>query len=138
MVKRIFSLGLAFSIIFSMGTAFASPKFKPGKWEITTETEMVGMPMKMPPQTHTQCLTGEEFVPQNKQPGNECQISDVKTDGNTVTWKITCSTQGGQMEGSGRITYSNDTFNGTMDMVMKASGMGIKNKISGRRVGDCD
>jgi len=110
MVKRIFLLGFAFSITLSLGVAFAGPKLNPGKWEITTETEMVGMPMKMPPQTYTQCLTGEEFVPQKQDTSNECQISDIKVDGNTVSWKITCSGQSGQIEGTGRITYSSDSM----------------------------
>jgi len=138
MVKRFLSLVLVFAFTLSFGTAMAGPNMNPGKWEITTETEMVGMPMSVPPVTHVQCITEEDLVPQSKEASNECQVTDVKEDGDTVSWKIKCSGQGGQMDGTGTITYSGDTMEGVMDMVIKSAGMTVKNKISGRRIGPCD
>jgi hypothetical protein len=138
MVKKMFLMGFVFSIALSFGMAFAGPNLNPGKWEITTETEMVGISMKVPPQTHTQCLTKKDLVPQSKGASQECQISDVKVSGDTVSWKIICSGQGGAMEGTGQITYSGDHMEGTMDMVIKGANMQVKNKISGHRIGACD
>jgi len=128
------------SIVFFFVPAFAGPDINPGKWEITTETEMVGGPgMNVPAMTHTQCLEGGSPVPQGKTaPQQECQVTDVVQNGDTVSWKITCSGQSGEMEGSGEVTYSGDTMSGTMDMIIKGAGMHIKNKISGHRIGDCD
>ena len=138
MVKKLFLMGFVFSVTLSLGIAFAGPNLNPGKWEITTQTEMVGMPMKVPPQTHTQCVSEEDLVPQSEGASKECQVSDIEVSGDTISWKIVCSGQGGAMEGTGRITYSGDQMEGTMDMVIKGGGMQIKNKITGRRVGDCD
>ena len=111
---------------------------KPGKWEITTQTEMEGMPMSIPPITHTQCITGDELVPQSQEANSECVVSDMETSGDTVSWKIVCSGANGRMEGTGTITYSGDTMEGTIDMLMPDAGMQVKNTISGKRIGDCD
>ena len=131
-------MGFVFSIALSFGVAFAGPNLNPGKWEITTKTEMVGMSMNMPLQTHTQCLKEGDLIPQSKEANQECQVSDVKVSGDTVSWKTICSGKNGQMEGTGRVTYSGDRMEGAMDMVIKGTGMQVKNKISGQRMGDCD
>jgi Protein of unknown function (DUF3617) len=46
-----------------------------GLWEITTTTEMAGMPFQIPPMTITQCITQQDLVPQDEQPGNECTLT---------------------------------------------------------------
>ena len=120
------------------GNAFAEPNINPGLWEITTETEMVGMPgMKVPPQTHTQCLSKEDLVPQSKEASKECQITDVHQSDNKVSWKIICSGKNGSMEGTGEMTYNGDSLEGFMDMVIKGANMTIKNKMKGHRIGEC-
>lgn len=139
MVKKMFMMAAVFSITLFLGTAFAAgPNMNPGKWEITTQTEMTGMPMSLPPVTHTQCITGDELIPQSQEANNECQVTDIKVSGDTVSWKIVCSGQNGRMEGTGKITYSGDSMDGTMDMVIQGAGMQVKNKLSGKRIGDCD
>jgi len=139
MVKKTVILFLVFTISMCLGTAFAAgPNMNPGKWEITTQTEMAGMPMSIPPVTHTQCITGDELVPQSQDASKECVVSDMEIKADTVSWKIVCSGANGRMEGTGSITYSGDTMEGTMDMVISGAGMEVKNKISGRRIGDCD
>ncbi len=138
MVRKIIALSLVISIFFLCGTAMAGPEINPGKWEITTETEMVGMPMEVPPVTHTQCLTSEDLVPQSDEANQECEITDVKISGNTVSWKIVCSGQNGRMEGTGQVTYSGDHMEGFMEMVIPDANMRIKNKITGQRIGECD
>jgi len=139
MVKKSVMLVLVFTISMCLGTALAAgPNMKPGKWEITTQTEMDGMAMSIPPVTHTQCITGDELVPQSQEANKECVVSDMKIKGDTVSWKIVCSGATGRMEGTGKATYNGDTMEGTMDMVIAGAGMRVKNKISGRRIGDCD
>ena len=120
------------------GNAFAGPNINPGLWEITTEIEMVGMPgMKVPSQTHTQCLSKEDPVPQSKEASKECQITDVHQNDNTISWKIICSGKNGSMEGTGEITYLGDSLEGFMVMVIKGANMKIKNKMKGHRIGEC-
>ena len=71
--KLIAALVILFAII-SISFAGSVPDMQEGEWEITSKTEMPGMPMEMPPMKHIQCLTKEDFVPQSSQPGQECKV----------------------------------------------------------------
>jgi len=139
MTRKIFLAVLVCVIAIPFGVALAEPDFNPGKWEITTKTEMVGMPgMQVPPVTHTQCLEKGALVPQSEEASQECKVSDIKVEGNTVFWKIVCSGKNGAMDGTGEVTYHGDTMEGIMDLVIQGAGMKIKNTISGKRLGPCD
>ena len=119
------------------GSVFAEPQMNPGKWQITTQTQMAGMP----PQTvtHTQCITAQDMVPVSQDANQECQVTDIVYSGNTVSWKISCGGQGGGMEGTGSVTYSGDAMNGVMDMTITGgANMKVKNTLTGRRLGECD
>lgn len=119
---------------------FAGPSFKEGKWEITTKMTMPGMPMEMPPFTHTQCMTREDFVPENTQPqqgGGNCEPVNVKTSGNTVTWSMKCKNEDGSVvTGNGTMTYKNDSFSGSMKM--NQNGMAMTLKMTGKYIGKCE
>jgi len=94
-----------------------TPKFKEGEWGTRYTMEVVGAPFPMPPITvkKTACLTSKNFVPDNSQPGQNCQISDTRVSGNTVSWKMTCKTAQGQIEGNARIKFADARYDGTMD-----------------------
>lgn len=108
---------------------------KEGQWEMTIETEMEGMPMKMPPTTFSQCITQQEPVPQSRQPGQECVTKDVVKKGDTVSWTVVCDTPAGSTTGKGKITYKGDTMEGSMTMT--AQGMKMVSRFTGRHVGPC-
>lgn len=138
MTRKTVLIAIIASLALVTGYAWAGPQMNPGKWEITTKTEMAGMP----PQTvtHTQCITDNDLVPMSQDANQECQVTDVRTVGNTVLWKITCGGQGGggRMEGTGQVTYQGDTMQGFMEMTIADYNMQVKNTLYGRRVGDCD
>lgn len=133
-MKKIIFLGIAAFIFLPAGQAFTGPQINPGKWEITTTTQMAGLPAQSA--KHTQCLTADNAVPTSQDPNQSCEISDIKTQGNTITWKVYCTGGGGKMNGNGSVTYSGNTMTGTLNMT--SEGVLIKNKISGRRIGACD
>lgn len=143
MLKRV-ALAVAIAGVFLWGTlAFAGVEMHEGLWEITTRMEMQGMPMKMPPRKHTQCLTKNNMlktmVPREQDEEEDCKITDTKISGNTVTWIMKCKGEGA-MEVTGRTTYHGDTFEGTMTMISNDPDEGkmkIINHISGRRIGEC-
>ena len=119
---------------------YAAGPVKPGKWERTVEMDMPGMPMKMPPRTSTYCVTKEQAEnPENAVPRSDrqqdCKLSDVKVDGSTVSWKMTCEKS--QATGTGSITYSADSYTGKMDMKM-AGDREMHMKYSGKYLGACD
>lgn len=135
MNRKIIWSAMVLLVVFALD-AWAGPQMNPGKWEITTTTEMAGMP----PQTltHIQCITNEDLVPMSGDADQECQVTDVTTQGNTVSWKITCGGQGGGMSGTGRVTYEGDRMHGSMEMIIAPYGTPVKNTLLGRRLGACD
>lgn len=122
--------------------ANAAEAMKPGKWQITIETEMPGMPMKMPAMTFERCVTPEEAAtpqPPKSKKDDTCKIEDYKLDGNTVTWKINCEKNG--MTGHGKMTFAAESWQGESVMNMKdprsGESMDITQKMAGKRTGDC-
>jgi hypothetical protein len=116
----------------------AAPNFKEGLWEITSKSEMPGMPMQMPPHTHRQCMSNKEPIPQQPDQGN-CKMDSVKMEGDTVTWSGSCKGREGTSKLSGRITYSGTSFAGEMKMTMQRGRetYNMTSKMQGKRIGDC-
>ena len=111
-----------------------------GNWEIKVEMQMPGM--AMPAQTITQCITPQDAAdPQKMMPSgrgrgrgqNDCKVTDQKTEGNKVTWTMSCPAE--DMSGTGEIVYADDSYTGTMKM--KARGQEMTMKYTGKRLGDC-
>ena len=138
MYKRVQLVALIIFIFFT-GIVFAdsNPNMKEGLWEITTNVEMPGMPMSMPPVTNTQCLKKNALIPQSGQPGQECQFKNLKIMGNTITYEIDCTTQNGKMIGHGKITYNGTSMEGEMVTTISQGNMKMIQKISGHYVGKC-
>lgn len=117
--------------------AFESPQ-KPGKWKITMQMEMPGMPVKMPPVSFEHCLTEEDLKDPQKSvpndPKSQCNVGDYKVDGNTVTWTVDCPKQ--NMKGEGEITFTDDSYAGAMKMHVGEQEM--KTKYSGKWLGECE
>ncbi|RJP77467.1 MAG: DUF3617 family protein [Desulfobacteraceae bacterium] len=136
MIRKAAALLIVFLATASL--SFAGPALKEGKWEITTKMEMPGMPMEMPAFTHTQCMTNNDFLPENtqQQQSEDCDAVDVKTSGNTVTWSTKCKGEDGDIIGTGTMTYKGDTFTGTMKV--NQGGMVMTTKMNGKYIGKCD
>ena len=127
--------------LVSSGAAWAEINMEEGLWEISTEMEMPGMPMVMPPVTTQQCMTKKDLVPKGQEGSGACEVSDLIQNGNSVSWKMKCRQDGGLMTSQGKITYSGSTFQGTTSTQM--SGIGVEGvgdmsvKMKGRRLGPC-
>lgn len=111
---------------------------KPGKWQIKFQIDMPGMPFKMPPVTTEVCVTEEDLKdPQKALPSDQknkkCTISDYKIDGNVVTWSMDCPKD--NTKGNGKITFTEDTYDGWMKMTMGEQEM--TTKYSGKFLGAC-
>ncbi len=120
--------------------AGAKPNVKPGQWETTVRMEMPGMPMAMPPMVTSSCLTEKDLVPNTSQPGQDCKVTKQKVTGQTVEWAVECKDKNGAVSTmTGKGTYKEETFEGTMQMAMSHGGapMQMNAKVSGKRVGEC-
>ncbi len=135
--KIMLSLCLAFALVLS-GIAFAgSPNMKEGLWEITVTMNMPGVPMQMPPQVKTQCMTKDDLIPQKGpvERCNGCKIIETKTKGDTVLWIEECASPDGTVRAEGKITYFGDSLNGKVKITQ--NDMLMWQEISGKWVGDC-
>ena len=137
------ALALAATTVISLvvvSHALAEGALREGKWEMTTQMQMPGVPMQLPATTRTQCVTkAQQDDPASTLPSGspdpqaDCKASDYRQDGKKVTWKLTCT--GSQpMTGQGSIVVDGDRYDGTM-MTMDQGSMTMK--CAGKRVGDC-
>lgn len=138
-MKKIFVMLAALSLVFCAAgcgsSASSGPDIKDGLWEITTTTDMPGMPAGfMKPFTHSACLSKKDSVPKSEQDSG-CKMQDVKTQGNTVSWALVCK----EAVTKGKITYSGSSFDGETETVVKAEGkdINVKNTMKGRYLGPC-
>jgi hypothetical protein len=134
-VPYVLALLVALSLVVPASAA-DSPQ-KPGKWQIKMEMEIPGMPVKMPPITTEACVTEEDLKdPQKSVPNDpkaKCTVGDYKVDGQTVSWTVDCPKQ--NMKGDGEITYTDNSFAGSMKMLVGEQEM--KTKYSGKWLGEC-
>lgn len=135
MVKKVCFVSMfAFLVLFLSNIAEAQ-NMKEGLWQITMTIEMPGMPMQMPPQTYTHCLTKKDMVPQKEEPNQECRMVKRDIEGDTVIWVMECKTSEGTAVFNGKVTYKGDSFEGIIKM--KQSGMEMTQNLKGKWIGEC-
>lgn len=129
----IFVLG---ALLLLSPSVFAADSIREGYWEITSQTEMPGMPMKIPANTIKHCYSKEDVKDQKKVIAREknCTLTDYRVVGNKVTWAMKCT---GQNAGTftGETVFSADAYNSIMKM--KSQGHNMTVKVKGKRVGEC-
>ena len=104
-------------------------------WQMTSQMEMIGMPMALPPNTVKVCTAREWNKPP---PGgdNTCVNSNFQRVGNKATWDMQCSGEM-PMTGHGEMTFEGtDTYSGVISAT--ADGMSMKINLSGKKIGTCD
>lgn len=122
-------------VFTATSSSVADSEIHEGQWEITVEVEIPGMPMKMPPQTITQCIKDDDYIPQGKEPGQECENKHIQKDGNTYSWTTECTTPQGKITGKGKVSYQNDKMSGSM--TVEGPDMKMISHYEGRRIGEC-
>jgi len=130
--------------ILGLAAAAQPPRnpMRPGRWEISMQMEMPGMPMKMPAQKVVQCITREQLdnpgggVPAGPEgEKNPCKVSNYNVDGNKVTWTMACP-EPQAMTGSGEIIVNGDSYTGTMKMTSAQGDMTMR--YTAKRLGECE
>ena len=113
--------------------------FQAGRYEIISSVRMPDITGIPPQTTITRCMTPQDPVPDQSLADSNCKVIEMTTEGNTVTWQVECLQEGQTMKGSGKMTYSGDRFEGTLDTVMlhPDGDMTMNTTIVGKRVGDC-
>ena len=128
-------------LAFALTGCSSGPDMKEGKWEISTEMGMKGIPVKMPAISFSQCLSKKDIIPRNQeQAQSNCSVTERKTDGDTVSWKLVCKNGATETISDGMITYSGVLFSGKIDITMSGGpiAMTATNTITGKYLGPCD
>jgi hypothetical protein len=135
------TLSLIAAVAVLSFTASAPAQEMPGGlWEIKTKMDMPGMPpemaAKMGGHTMTHCVKpGERKWNEQKNPNErdkQCEQTDMKTDGNKVSWKMKCKDG---TTGEGSVTHNGkDAYK--MDMTMNSPHGSMKMQTEGKRVAD--
>lgn len=134
---------LGFILLFGLFTPYAYSTSKidaqPGLWEISTQLQVQGLPIKVPPIKQKQCITEKDLVPKGIQQHKNCSVSDIKISANTVSWALSCQTKAGVVSGKGNVTYQRTSFNGNfqMDMSGQQKQMNMNSQLQGRYLGPC-
>jgi hypothetical protein len=132
-------------IVLAGAALVAQSPVRPGLWEVTMQMQMAGSPIQMPEMKSTRCVTPEDAKdparslpsgPEGRGRGgkSDCKMSDYKMSGNTATWKMVC-TSPQAMTSTGEMTFTDDSYTGTMKMDSPQGPMTMK--MAGKRVGDC-
>jgi hypothetical protein len=93
----------------------------PGEyWEMTSKSEMSGMPFAMPEQKTKLCLPKRKEgkpSPEEMNPDKECEIFDKKISVSKSSWKFRCNSKGQLMEGTQEMSGTPDNMQSTVHMV---------------------
>jgi len=138
-MKKLYAACFACAASLSAATVWAEP----GElWEVTSQSEIPGMPMDMPTTITQVCLAkGGAKDPRQSTPSKECKITHIKTKGNKTTWRVRCTHNKEVMRGYGKITYTDDSYKGEVHFKGRSGGHPIKmvSHYSGKKVeGKCD
>ena len=123
------------ALVLLSSPVMAGPNMKEGKWQISSKMEMPGMPMQIPPQTFSHCLTKKDMVPRQEKPDQSCKMVKNSVKGSTVSWLMECNTPQGPSTIDGKVTYKGDSFDGLIKI--RQAGMEMTQRLSGKWVGQC-
>ena len=133
-IRTIAALLLFFSPFSDAGET-SEINMNPGLWQWTAVMEMPGMPMQLPPASYTTCITKADFIPKDSQLGKSCETIDLKTEGDKVSWNMTCTQSAKVTHSQGNITYHGDSADGFV--LIDVEGMQMSSKTTGKRIGPC-
>ncbi|MGH9441166.1 MAG: DUF3617 domain-containing protein [Thermoanaerobaculia bacterium] len=141
---KVFRAGALVSVgaVLLLTAAGAAGALRPGEYEMTTQASIVGMDHPMAPKTSRHCITAEDVKDSQRMAtrGNEgCQVVDVKTTANRLSWTATCPQY--KSKGTGEIVYDGtDGYEMTMKMDAEGGPHGAMKMVfhtKAKRVGEC-
>jgi hypothetical protein len=124
------------AVLLMPTVSIAAATMQEGLWEITTQMEMPGMPMKMPPSVMKHCYTKNDVSDQKKiiSRDKNCTVTDMKTSANKVTWKMKCTGENAATM-TGETVFGSDSYSSVMKM--NSQGQNMTMKVKGKRLGNC-
>ena len=133
-------VSLVLAGLFLGGCSDSKPDLREGKWKVTADVNMKGVPFKMPPMVYEECLTQKDIIPSNSQSDDGCILEGPEIKGNTVSWHSVCTNTDGEVATSdGTITYAGERFTGSIAInITGEMPMSAQNTLTGEYIGVCD
>jgi len=132
-MTRWIGAAVAVALGFGAGTFARAQAARGDQWETTSQMTMDGVPVPVPGSTMKVCSAKDWKEP----PGGrkECKNSNMKREGNKVTWDVQCT--GPSMTGRGEILFSSESaYSGTIKFTTDQGAMTVK--LTGKKIGECD
>ncbi len=128
--------------LFVPVAAFARPSIKPGQYHIKVSYDMQGAAYKMPPTEMDRCISSSEAGDPKQLMSAEktCTASNMKVEGNKVSYDIACHNAAGTESGHAEVNLGGDSYSSTLTLELNNPRLGHVRAItytSGTRTGDC-
>ena len=125
-------------------SASASAGVQAGKWELTVDVSLSQGSGRTGPIVETRCISEDEARnPQRilAESGHEaCIFTDARDSGAEYTFAVECRGGPVPVHGNGRVGYTAQTLDGTIDLVAEQPNLRIvtHSSVKGRRLGSCN
>lgn len=135
---------LSFLLLTLLAAPSAFAGVQPGKWELTVDVSFAQGDAPNIPIVETRCVSESEAAHPEKllaQTGHErCVFSEALDTGAQFTFAVECRGGPVPVTGNGRVRYTPDTLDGTIDLVIQQPKLRITthSKVRGRRLGSCN
>ena len=131
-IVAVIVLGLASTQIYA-----GDYNFKPGLWETSTLTEVIGVPAKIPQQTEQECIKGTDAMYESD---DECKYEKKRVSTNKMLLNMICTTPEGVSKGTGEVNFNGKTTSGWLEMGVPRGPSGtmkMKINFNGKYLGAC-
>ena len=118
---------------------------KPGLWETTTVVENTAANSRRSVVSRG-CVVAADvsnlarIVPAQREFGMQCENRDLKKEGTSVTWTISCKSTDATQHGKGKMSLFGDSYLGTAEVELRKSGarpIKLSQSFSGKWVQAC-
>jgi len=112
-------------------------KVNPGLWETKSNVTSPGGTHENVSQD---CIQESEISAEKMMDENSgCQVTDSKSDSNSMQWSISCDNEGVVMTGDGQAQSTGDSITGGMSITGNYNGQNfeLNTKWQGKRIGEC-
>ena len=117
---------------------------QPGKWELTVDVSLSEGSGRTGPIVETRCISEAEARNPGSmlaQTGHEaCVFTDARDNGAEYTFAVECRGGPVPVHGNGRVSYTEQTLDGMIDLVAEQPNLRIvtHSSVKGRRLGSCN
>ncbi|MDA0822624.1 MAG: DUF3617 family protein [Proteobacteria bacterium] len=140
MTSRNLAIAACATILLTGPTGALAMKIKPGNWEFRSTNSMHGANAAQE-QVGEQCINDPVLKPDTlmKEMNNGCRLTDSQDGTDAMSWKVSCSNEGGEMTGNGNVRREGDGIVGGMEMTMSFKGQTMNMNVgwTGKYLGPC-